>query len=196
MSYVWIQTHSGKRFDLLDPTPEMVDSEDIAHALSQLCRYTGHCKHFYSVAQHCVHVSERVPPEFALAGLLHDAHEAYVGDVSSPLKKAMRRVVTAAGHDTEGFEAIDMDVAAVIAERFGRPAGLLVSPSLEGFSAVRRADLRMLETERRALLGPPPEEWDTAKYAEPYFDMRLVPWASSFAKAMWLRRLEELTNGR
>jgi len=54
MSEYWIQTHSGKRFDLLDPAPEMVDVGDIAHALGMICRFTGHCSRPYSVAEHCV----------------------------------------------------------------------------------------------------------------------------------------------
>ena len=86
MSEVYITTYTGKKFELLNPAPEMVDIVDIAHSLSRLCRFNGHCKNFASVAQHCVTLSYLVPPEMALEGLLHDATEAYAGDLVSPLK--------------------------------------------------------------------------------------------------------------
>lgn len=84
-----IKTYTEKefRFDKIDP--EAIDIRDIAHALSHLCRFTGHTNLFYSVAQHCLLVSDKIPggPEVKLAALLHDAAEAYVADLSTPLKK-------------------------------------------------------------------------------------------------------------
>lgn len=88
MSYIITQTKI--RFEFLDPKPEHILIEDIAHALSQTCRFNGHTSGFFSVAQHSVFVSELVEaikPEYSLWGLLHDAQEAYVGDITSPLKK-------------------------------------------------------------------------------------------------------------
>lgn len=82
-----ILLYNGDFFDFLDPFNHEYDIETIAHALSNLCRYTGHTKHFYSVAEHCVLVSYLIPEQFALEGLMHDASEAYCGDVASPLKK-------------------------------------------------------------------------------------------------------------
>src|SRR5579885_2784587 len=82
----WIQTYCGVAFYPLDPRPEEILIEDIAHALSMLCRFTGHVKRFYSVAQHCVYVSHRCDPKDALWGLLHDAAEAYLNDISRPVK--------------------------------------------------------------------------------------------------------------
>ena len=73
----WLQTYTGKKFYPFDPREEEVDILDIAHALSQLCRFGGHTKEFYSVAEHCVLVSMCCPSEVKLLGLLHDAAEAY-----------------------------------------------------------------------------------------------------------------------
>ncbi|HQP24038.1 MAG TPA: hypothetical protein PLP16_02645, partial [Smithellaceae bacterium] len=84
---VCIHTFSGIAFDLLDPKPEMILVEDIVHSLSLINRFNGAAKFPYSVAQHSLYVAGLLPPELKLQGLLHDAPEAYVGDMVSPLKK-------------------------------------------------------------------------------------------------------------
>lgn len=81
-----IMLHSGISFDLKKPSPSLFNISDIAHSLSKLCRFGGHTPFFYSVAQHCVLVSDLLPLKLQLAGLLHDAAEAYIGDVTAPLK--------------------------------------------------------------------------------------------------------------
>lgn len=96
-----------KFFDILDPHSYDYEIEEIAHALSNICRYTGHCSPFYSVAEHSVYVSHLVPPEFALEGLLHDASEAYIGDVSKPLKELL-----------PAYKAIEEEVEKAIANHF------------------------------------------------------------------------------
>ncbi len=82
----YIRTFSGVDFTVFNPSPEQIDIIDIAHALSQICRYGGHSKTFYSVAQHSIAVSYLVKPENALCGLLHDATEAFFGDLPRPVK--------------------------------------------------------------------------------------------------------------
>lgn len=95
----YIETYSGKKFWFLDPTDDMFDIDDIAHALSLNCRYTGHCREFYSVAEHSLlcaaivlnTINDEDPDtlKLALTALLHDASEAYVTDLASPLKAHM-----------------------------------------------------------------------------------------------------------
>lgn len=82
----YIETYTGQKFYFLNPDPKDVLIEDIAHALSNNCRYTGHCYDFYSVAEHSLICSFLVEPANALAALLHDASEAYLTDVASPIK--------------------------------------------------------------------------------------------------------------
>jgi 5'-deoxynucleotidase YfbR-like HD superfamily hydrolase len=105
-----IRTFTGILFDPLNPCVEDIKIQDIAHALSHVCRFTGHVSHFYSVAEHSIRVAERLPKELQLAGLLHDASEAYISDVSSPLKHS------------EGFaryREIEAVLQEVIYNRFG-----------------------------------------------------------------------------
>lgn len=92
----WINTCSNKRYDYTSPSPEMIDLHDIAHSLSQICRFTGHTSHFFSVAQHCILVASLLENENdKIHGLLHDAGEAYIGDINTVLKNILRE------HDEE-----------------------------------------------------------------------------------------------
>lgn len=135
-----ILTHSGINFNLLNPDLDLIDIEDIAHALAHLCRFTGHSKHFYSVAHHSILVSSLVPAEHRLEALLHDAAEAYIGDVSSPLKAQL-----------PGYREIEHRIEAAIRQRFGLPAEL--SPY------VKAADLQMLAAEKAQVMPPCTEPW-------------------------------------
>jgi hypothetical protein len=88
----WIGTATGGAFNVIDPKVEDVRLHDIVHALSRQCRYGGHCRRFYSVAEHSVHVARVVAlkyPSLGLPALLHDSSEAYLVDIPRPLKKAM-----------------------------------------------------------------------------------------------------------
>lgn len=104
-----IRTYTGEIFDVLHPNPEQIHIEDIAHALSQLCRFGGHTHHFYSVAQHSVIMSglELVPEPLRLTALLHDASEAYLVDVPSPIKHLLPKYIE-----------IEKDMQLCIARRF------------------------------------------------------------------------------
>lgn len=83
----FITTYTGLRFHYLNPSPEEIDIVDIAHALSLKCRFSGHCREFYSVGEHSIRVAEIVPEGLQLSALLHDATEAYMPDVPKPIKE-------------------------------------------------------------------------------------------------------------
>src|SRR5207244_9677156 len=87
MSDTWIQTYSGRRFDLLEPSEEMIEIIDIAHGLSLEVRFNGATRFPYSVAQHSLLVCQFTGNKCKLYGLLHDAAEAYCKDIPSPLKR-------------------------------------------------------------------------------------------------------------
>lgn len=178
---IYIQTYKGLRFHLLDPQPEEIDIHDIAHALSQQCRFTGHTNQFYSVAQHCVMVSQIVPGRgdghagYALDGLLHDASEAYTGDVSKPLKYALE-------DSTEAFADIERRIYRTIAEKFG----LRWPPPAQ----VKAADLIALATEKRDFMLPTTDTLDLP----PALPQKTVAWAPTGARVAFLDRFKELAS--
>lgn len=167
----WMQTYTGRRFYPLDPRPDEIAPEDIAHAVSLLCRYGGHVERFYSVAEHCVLMSQAVAPEHALAALLHDATEAYVVDVPRPLKRQLA-----------GYYAIEEQVWFAIAYRFGL--------HFELPAAVHEADNAILLTERAALM-PRAERWGVD---DEYTALPVVieGWLPAVAERAYLNRLAEL----
>jgi hypothetical protein len=149
----WIQTYTGRKFWPLDPRPDDVCIEDIAHALALKCRYTGHCREFYSIAQHSVMVSHMVPAVDALWGLLHDAGEAYLPDVASPIKG---RCMVIPENVAVEFSVAERRILTAVAVHFDLRYAMP--------SSIAAADLCCLERERRQLMGEPPEEWATAKW--------------------------------
>ena len=169
----WIQTRHRIAFSLESPRVEDVHIHDIAHALAHLCRFNGHTRTFYSVAEHSVRCSYIVEREFALDALLHDAAEAYVGDVSSPLKHVLG----------ESWIAVETRVAEVVAEAFG-----LMWPMPR---CVHHADQRMLATEARDLLGRRLPGWDIL--AEPLEERICETLSPSLAAFNFLNRFLELT---
>lgn len=156
----WVQTMSGIPFDLLDPTPAMVRVEDIAHALSRCVRFNGHTSgNPYSVAHHSMLVADLLaswgaPPAIVREGLLHDAPEAYYGDIVSPLKRAMAARTFVAVSD---FETVAHRIDYVVRNTLGLPP---VQSQL-----VKRADLVALAIEQRDLFGPCDRDWELDEFA-------------------------------
>ena len=172
MSNNCIQTYTGKQFSPDTPRPEDLDIRDIAHSLSLLCRYNGHCQVFYSVADHSVRVSRQCPPEAALWGLLHDLGEAYLGDMPRPIKAFFPDYAT--------FEDRLLKVAAGV---FG--LGWPMPPE------VRAADDLLLVTEMRDLMVPMP---DVSELGLEPLPERVVPLSPLEAERAYLARYEELTS--
>jgi len=148
----WINTYTGRKFYPLNPDPDEIDILDIAHALSMQCRFTGHVKQFYSVAQHSVNVARHVPHSDQLWALLHDAAEAYLVDLARPIKHA------------PGFEAYRE------AEKLLMDA-VQTQFHLNGSipASIHEADSRMLITEAQSLLQIHPEwkrDWVFVPYDE------------------------------
>lgn len=170
----WIPTFTGRIFWPCDPRPDEVHIEDIAHALSQQCRFSGHCREFYSVADHSYRVSLLVSQERALWGLLHDAAEAYLVDLPRPIKHwcEMGRL----------YREMEATVMVAICIRFG----LSNYEPLE----VEKADNVMLATEIRDLVHMPPKPWDPL--AAPLME-RIIPRSGPDAEQMFLERFRRLT---
>jgi hypothetical protein len=179
----WFQTYTGKAFWPMDPRPEDICIADIAHGLSLQCRYNGHTKDFYSVAQHSVLVSRHCESmtknridcvAISLWGLLHDAAESYLGDMVRPLKRSM-----------PAYRDAEYGVMVAVCKCFG--LGGVEPPE------IKTADTVLLATERRDLMGPAPLPWDSIENIEPLPES-IVGWPFALAEVLFLCRFEELTH--
>ncbi len=165
----WMQTYTGRAFWPLDPRPDEVSIEDIAHALSLQCRFAGHCRFHYSVAQHSVMVANASGVS-AVWGLLHDAAEAYLVDLPRPVKGSM-----------PAYRAIEETLLGVVAEHFG-----LMLPIPE---QVFVADNEALATEKRDVMEKPPREW--APLPDPW-PARIREWQPREAERAFLEKAVDL----
>jgi 5'-deoxynucleotidase YfbR-like HD superfamily hydrolase len=169
----WIQTHSGRRFCPTNPNPDSIVLQDIAHALSMICRFSGHSSSFYSVAQHSVLVSYVCDISDRLFGLLHDGSEAYAGDFSSPLKHSGL---------FNGYIEMESKIQQAICKRFSLP--------MQEPWSVKRADKVLLATERRDLMSPRRSDWESPYEPLPF---KIEPWSQQEAKDRFIKRFFELT---
>ncbi|WP_458038723.1 HD family hydrolase [Pantoea ananatis] len=169
----WITTQSGKHFDYTNATADAICIEDIACALSNICRFTGHVQDFYSVAQHSVHVSYLVEPEFALEALLHDAAEAYCSDINSQLKQLL-----------PDYLLMIKSVEEAIADKFGLPHAMS--------APVKNADMVMLATERRDLDLDDGKRWPMLDGVEADTTFIIAPLNPRQARVLFLQRYNDL----
>ncbi len=189
-----IQLANGHYFDYTRPGDSLIDIESIAHALSNLCRFTGHCRAFYSVAQHCVLMSQIVPAIDQLYALLHEASEPVVADLNKPLKMLLRE-----------YDAIEGEAQRAILAQFG------LDPDMRPAS-IKPADWTLLATEQRDLMPTrravrwgalgfavewehlPLHEWSFTAGVTPLADS-IEPWTPEVAKAAFLERFRILVAG-
>ena len=174
----YLQTVSGRWVNPFDPDPEQLDAGDIARALANQCRFGGHCRPFYSVAQHSVIVSRLVEEgggdaEDVFAALMHDAAEAYLGDMPHPLKH--RSPLGAA------FKEAEDHLEHAIRERFG------IKP---GVPEIKQADRALLATERRAFSAET-WHWPELDGVEPV-ELELVARPPDKAAGEFAKRYAEL----
>lgn len=165
-----ISTQDGSFFDYNNPDKYDYPIETIAHALSHICRYGGHCNWFYSVAEHSVLVSKVVPPELALCGLLHDASEAFVGDMPSPLKALC-----------QSYKTIENKVQKAIANKYDLPYPFP--------QEVHLADKQLYKAERLTVAPVPDNVWHTD--IQPA-DVEIEGYDPINAKYLFLERYQQL----
>lgn len=142
-----IKVAQGHYVDLIDPDPEMIDIRSIAAALSKVCRFGGHCPKFYSVAEHCVHAAARAEADGLGSGvvgaiLMHDAAEAYIGDMVKPLKVKL-----------PDFLEVEQRMESAIDKRFGLAMH-------HHAAVVKDYDRMMLKAEKLALWPEDSEHWE------------------------------------
>lgn len=172
----WIQTYSGKQFWPLDPRPDEIEINDIAHALGMMCRFAGHVERFYSVAEHSLLLSLNAPDEFKLWALLHDATEAYLVDIPRPIKPYLTNYV-----DIENY------LMKAIAEKFG--LGSTIIPS-----AVKAMDHRILLDEQIQNMKPQVVAWDPIPGGE--LGVKLLYLEPREAETRFLDQFHKLTENK
>nr|WP_295901143.1 HD family phosphohydrolase [uncultured Bdellovibrio sp.] len=168
----WVITLSGNRFNILDPNPEAVKIEDIACALARQARFNGHTRFFYSVGQHsCLGAEVSPTKEIALHMLFHDATEAYIGDLVSPVKALL-----------PDFEIIESRIHWAISQKFNMEYPL---PKV-----VKQIDRRLLATEVRDLITKDLGSWCIGQ-DEP-FEFPIIPWPPEVTEARFLELARNL----
>lgn len=171
----WITTYTGRRVDLLDPQPNQIDIRDIAAALSRICRFNGHTRVHYSVAQHSVIVARSLESDLQMNGLFHDAHEAYIGDWSTPLKRSLSPLAIA---ELRRLEARLIDCI-----------GAALGVTMIHHPAIKEADLRALALEAKSLMAGP-IDFVPSGFEVPAGD--ISPWPAPLAERIFLREYARL----
>jgi uncharacterized protein len=177
MGALYFRTYTGRHVHPLSPSPDEIAIVDVAHSLSQMCRFLGHTEGFYSVAQHSVLVSEHVPQDDALWGLLHDASEAYLCDLPSPIKRDPEMHIYRIAEDR---------LMRAICERYG------LRPEMP--HSVKVADKVLLATEFRDVTTMDDPDWIRNECGvEPLDRYHIAPWPPIVAECRFMARFEELT---
>jgi len=167
----WIRSWSGKRIDFLDLDPKEITKEDIAVGLSRECRFGNHTQPIYVVAQHCVLASYLVPSHLAFAALLHDASEAYLRDIPSPLKDIL-----------PGYRRIEREFEKILFKKYGVPYP--IPPE------IKEVDIKLRKLESHLFMK---DSAESKKPRKDFVEIDIVPWTPDEAKEKFLQRWEELS---
>ena len=169
----WIETFTGLHFEFLDPKDEQIHIRDIAHSLAFTCRYTGHSSRFYSVAEHSLFVSYLAADP--LAGLLHDASEAYITDIASPIKPHLAN-----------YKELEDMIMGRIANKFG------FKYPLDG--DIKDCDATQLKTEAKYLLKSGGNPWAHLYPTRRAHGIKPICMAPEEAEKAFLERFYEVEN--
>lgn len=178
MSDVYLTTKKGNKVDLIDFDINVYDINDIADSLSKQWRWNGAIDKFYSVAEHCVHVSRNVPSDYALDALLHDAAEAYICDVPRPIKRVV-----------PGYKVLENALMVSIGRQFG------FNPDAAYTNPVKEADDKLLVTEHKQLRSESALDWENFTiHGVPLegYDFLLPCWATGIARMQFINRFNYL----
>lgn len=173
----WIQTFTGKAFDLVNIDSNKIDIRDVAHALSNLCRFGGHCKTFYSVAQHSILAANWIKHQgydknVIISALLHDASEAYLVDIPRPIKLML-----------PDYKILEEKIETAIKYKYKLP--------IAKHYAIKKIDDILLMTEKRDLMVKGEQDWSYGKGIVPLKN-KIVPLISELAKFNFLKMAFEL----
>jgi hypothetical protein len=203
----WLNTRFGGAVDLLEPTPAMIDFDEIAESLGQQARFGGHTTLHWSVAEHSLLCAREASREAAPYALLHDAHEALIGDLMTPVKHALFWSLAGLPNAPTGRSEPDRDTAVTlhrtILDRFAAfeerhlaaihaAAGLPWPPPPTIAEEVRALDLRALVTERRDLVIRSPLPWGREVEAARPFRRVVRPSRPLQAAADWIGEARRL----
>lgn len=168
-----IMLYSGVELDLLDPSSSEFTIDDIAHGLSNICRYAGQCRMFYSVAEHSVLMSD-LAGHLAFEALMHDAAEAFIGDITRPLKQLL-----------PDYKNIERSVEEAIFNRFGLPLYIRAE--------IKSLDLQVLAAEQDQLMPQSTNRWAIEAGIRPA-NIQTQGWSPARAKIEFLKRYAELVH--
>ncbi|HRR06195.1 MAG TPA: hypothetical protein P5105_02835 [Victivallales bacterium] len=177
---VWIETFSGKIFHPFSPSLDSIDIVDIAHSLSMQCRFNGHCKRFYSVAEHSLNTTLYFEENYknasllSLLALLHDASEAYLSDIPRPIKPFIHNYISAERKLTYSIFA-----------KFAQ-----YQPSKSEWNMIMKADNAMLYMEALQLTSTKGKNWDLPE--KPILNIKINCYTSAYAKKKFLDKFFEL----
>lgn len=171
----WIETNLSRPFMYDKPEDHDYNIYEITHALSNICRFTGHSNEYYSVAQHSVLMAREAPKHLKLLFLLHDATEVYVGDMNAPLKQIF-----------PAFKVLEKKIGKAIFKAYK------LNPTQEELEQLKVMDIRMLMTEKKYLMGDLYWGGWTAEY--PPLDIKIQPWSPRKARKMFLKEFDRIIN--